>query len=131
MQVFLWLNPIFLTNDKYHMFSGNSPLSYVLYLSDARIRALAAAWARKDFKLAESFLENRDNFGLNEVLKALQLLDAGRQARVLEKKLKMLQVSKNKVKPHTLGKLKSSIDSLNKMKSPVRNRTHNLYTLFK
>nr|XP_022290775.1 uncharacterized protein LOC111102373 [Crassostrea virginica] len=85
---------------------------------NARIRALAAAWARKDFKLAESFLENRDNFGLNEVLKALQLLDAGRQARVLEKKMKMLQVSKNKVKPQTLGKLKSSIDNLNKMKSP-------------
>ena len=113
------------------MFSGNSPLSYLLYLSDARIRALAAAWARKDFKLAESFLENRDNFGLNEVLKALQLLDAGRQARVMEKKMKMLQVSKNKVKPQTLGKLKSSIDNLNKMKSPVRTRTCNLYTLFK
>lgn len=92
----------------------------MLYFSDARIRALAAAWARKDFKLAESFLENRDNFGLNEVMKALQLLDAGRQARVLEKKMKMLQVSKNKVKPQTLGKLKSSIDSLNRMKSPVR-----------
>lgn len=85
---------------------------------NARIRALAAAWARKDFKLAESFLGNRDNFGLNEVLKALQLLDAGRQARVLEKKMKMLQVSKNKVKSTTMGKLKSDIDNLNKMKSP-------------
>jgi hypothetical protein len=87
--------------------------------SDARIRALAASWARKDFQLAESFLQNRDNFGLNEVLKALQLLDAGRQARVLEKKMKMLQVSKNKVKAKTLGKLKSDIDNYNKMKSPV------------
>ncbi|XP_048769529.2 uncharacterized protein LOC125675774 [Ostrea edulis] len=84
---------------------------------NARIRALAAAWARKDFQLAESFLENQDNFGLNEVLKALQLLDAGRQARVLEKKMKMLQVSKNKVKAKTIGKLKSDIDNLNKMKS--------------
>lgn len=98
-----------------HVYTGNS-----LLISDARIRALAAAWARKDFKLAESFLGNRDNFGLNEVLKALQLLDAGRQARVLEKKMKMLQVSKNKVKSTTMGKLKSDIDNLNKMKSPVR-----------
>ncbi|XP_061176627.1 uncharacterized protein LOC133185443 [Saccostrea echinata] len=85
---------------------------------NARIRALATAWARKDFQLAESFLQNRDNFGLNEVLKALQLLDAGRQARVLEKKMKMLQVSKNKVKPKMIGKLKSDIYNLNRMKSP-------------
>jgi hypothetical protein len=89
------------------------------FFSDARIRALAAAWARKDFQLAESFLQNRDNFGLNEVLKALQLLDAGRRARVLEKKTKRLQMSKNKVKPKTIGKLKSHIDNFNKMKSPV------------
>ncbi|XP_062596244.1 uncharacterized protein LOC134257670, partial [Saccostrea cucullata] len=84
----------------------------------ARIRALAAAWARKDFQLAESFLQNRENFGLNEVLKSLQLLDAGRQARVLEKKMKMLQVSKNRVKRKTIGKLKSDISNLNRMKSP-------------
>lgn len=99
-------------------------------ISDARIRALAAAWARKDFKLAESFLGNHDNFGLNEVLKALQLLDAGRQARVLEKKMKMLQVSKNKVKSTTMGKLKSDIDNLNKMKSPVRSLSLSSQQLF-
>jgi len=91
--------------------------SYII--PDARIRALAAAWARNDFTLAGAFLLNRDSFGLVEVLKALQLLDAGRQIRTKEKQMKRLQVSKNKVLPKTIGKLKSDIDNLNAIKSPV------------
>lgn len=83
---------------------------------NARVRALAAAWARHDYDLAEAFLKNRDNFGLNEVLKALTLLDSGRQVRVLEKKMKRIQMSAGKVKPQTIGKLKSDIDNLNKNK---------------
>jgi hypothetical protein len=69
--------------------------------------------------LANALLANRENFGLPEILKALELLDAGRQVRILEKRMKMLQVSKNKVKPKTIGKLKSDIDNLNAKKSPV------------
>ncbi|XP_052787806.1 uncharacterized protein LOC128222742 [Mya arenaria] len=80
---------------------------------NARIRALAAAWARHDYSLAEAFLQDRTRFGLLEVLKAVTLLDSGRQVRVLEKKLKRLQTSAGKAKPHTLGKLKSDIDNLN------------------
>ena len=89
------------------------------YLLDARVRGLTAAWARHDFELANALLANRENFGLPEILKALELLDAGRQVRILEKRMKMLQVSKNKVKPKTIGKLKSDIDNLNAKKSPV------------
>ena len=37
------------------------------------------AWARSDYELADALLNNRSQFGLPEVLKALQLLDAGRQ----------------------------------------------------
>ncbi|XP_033727100.1 uncharacterized protein LOC117316564 [Pecten maximus] len=85
---------------------------------NARIRSLAAAWARNDFDLSNAFLKDRDNFGLVEVLKALQLLDSGRQARVKEKQLRRLQISTNKVLPKTLGKLKSDIDNLNAIKSP-------------
>ncbi|WAR31528.1 hypothetical protein MAR_034070 [Mya arenaria] len=61
----------------------------------------------------------RLQFGLLEVLKAVTLLDSGRQVRVLEKKLKRLQTSAGKAKPHTLGKLKSDIDNLNTNK-PLR-----------
>lgn len=93
--------------------------SCILFYTDARIRALAAAWARHDYSLADAFLQNKDNFGVNEVLKALSLLDSGRQVRVLEKKLKRLQTSTGKVKPKTLGKLKSDIDNLNKNKPQV------------
>ncbi|KAH3792500.1 hypothetical protein DPMN_145997 [Dreissena polymorpha] len=40
---------------------------------NARIRAFAAAWARHDYELAEAFLQNKDNFGLLEVLEAARL----------------------------------------------------------
>ena len=56
---------------------------------------------------------------MNEVLKAVSLLDAGRQIRVLEKKIKRLQFSNGKVKPQTMGKLKSDIDNLNAIKPTV------------
>ena len=88
-------------------------------LADACIRALAMAWARGDQELVQSFLKLRSQFGLVEVLRALNMLDAGRQCRVLEKRLKCLQLSGVKVKPHKLGKLKSDIDNLNKLKPPV------------
>jgi len=80
---------------------------------------LAAAWARHDYALADAFLQDKENFGINEVLKALTLLDSGRQVRVLEKKMKRLQTSAGKVKPTTTGKLKSDIDNLNKNKPLV------------
>ena len=88
-------------------------------MTDARIRALAAAWSRNDYDLAGSWLKDKENFSMNEVLKALLLLDSGRQIRVLEKKLKRLQVSAGKVRPRTLGKLKSDIDNLAKNKPMV------------
>ena len=91
----------------------------ICFLTDARIRALAAAWARHDHFLADAFLEDKDNFGVNEILKAVSLLDAGRQVRVLEKKMKRLQFSTGKVKPQTMGKLKSDIDNLNSIKPQV------------
>ncbi|OWF49165.1 uncharacterized protein LOC110452170 [Mizuhopecten yessoensis] len=87
-------------------------------VQNARIRALAAAWARKDFDLSNAFLKDRDNFGLVEVLKALQLIDSGRQIRAKEKQLRILQISTNKVSPKTMGKLKSDIDNLNALKPP-------------
>ncbi len=86
---------------------------------DARVRALAAAWARKDHDLANAFLQNRDSFGLVEVLKALTLLDSSRRIRVEEKKVKRLQVQGAKIKPKQMGKFKSNIDNLTACKPKV------------
>lgn len=80
---------------------------------------MAVAWARNDYELADALLQNRDQFGLVEVLKAISLLDSGRQIRVLEKKLKQLQLSATKVRPRKIGKLKSDIDNLTALKPSV------------
>ena len=77
------------------------------------------ALARNDHELADALLSNRSEFGLPEVLKAIQLLDSGRQARVLEKKVKRMQLSGTKVNPKKLGKIKSDIDNLTALKPPV------------
>lgn len=92
--------------------------SGVVIAQNSRVRALAMAWARNDHELADAFLNNRSMFGLPEVLKALQLLDSGRQVRVLEKKLKQLQLSGNKVSSRKLGKIKRDIDNLTSLKPP-------------
>ena len=91
-----------------------------MFVIDARVRALAAAWARKDHDLAGTFLKNKDQFGLVEVLKALSLLDSARAIRVEEKKLKRLQLQTGgKVKPKVMGRFKSNIDNLAKQKPKV------------
>ena len=78
---------------------------------------MAAAWARRDHQLADSFLTNKDRFGMVEVLKALTLLDSSRKIRVYEKKLKRLQMATGgKVKPKVMGKFKSDIDNLTAIK---------------
>ncbi|XP_061179409.1 uncharacterized protein LOC133188033 [Saccostrea echinata] len=82
----------------------------------SKVKALAAAWARGDHELAETLLQRKNLFGVVEVSKAVVLLDSGRQARAFEKKHKRLQIQKNNVKPSTMGKLKSDIDNLMKMK---------------
>ncbi|XP_070563497.1 uncharacterized protein [Ptychodera flava] len=84
-------------------------------LQGSRIRALAAAWARKDLAAVNMFLAQPDSFGLVEILKALTLLDSGRRVREFEKKMRRLEMQ-GKVKRKTIGKLKSNIDNLNAVK---------------
>ena len=93
---------------------------YTHIFTDSRVPALAAAWSRKDHNLANTFLSNREMFGLVEVLKALTLLDSSRRIRVEEKKLKRLQTQGAKLKPHVLGKFKSNIDNLTVVRPKVR-----------
>ncbi|CAF4230212.1 unnamed protein product, partial [Adineta steineri] len=82
----------------------------------AKACVLAAAWGRHDHKLANDLLRHRHLFTLIEVLKAVTMLDAGRQIRVYEKQLKRLELSKTKCKATKLGKIKNNIDNLNKLK---------------
>jgi hypothetical protein len=82
----------------------------------AKACALAAAWCRHDHKLANNLLRHRHLFTLTEVLKAVTMLDAARQIRVYEKRLKRLELSKTKPKATKLGKIKNNIDNLNKLK---------------
>ena len=92
----------------------------MLVFPDSRVRALAAAWSRKDHELSNTFLSNRDMFGLVEVLKSLTLLDSSRRIRVEEKKLKCLQTHGSKLKPHVIGKFKSNIDNLTAIRPKVK-----------
>lgn len=82
----------------------------------AKACALAAAWCRHDHQLANNLLRHRRLFTLTEVLKAVNMLDAARQVRVYEKRLKRLELSKTKPKATKLGKIKNHIDNLNKLK---------------
>ena len=77
------------------------------------------AWAKNGYDLANALLNNRSEYGLPEVLKALQLMDSGGQVRVLEKKLRRLQLSGTKVNPIKLGKIKSDIDNTTALIPPV------------
>jgi len=95
----------------------------------SKARALAALWAHKKYRVADFLLNPANNlglkpaqqqtnapkynfgFGLTEVLKAINLLDANRKIRVLEKRLALLQ-RQQKVKPRTLGRVQSSINDL-------------------
>jgi hypothetical protein len=82
----------------------------------AKACTLAAAWCRHDHKLANNLLRHRRLFTLTEILKAVTMLDAARQIRVYEKRLKRLELSKTKPNATKLGKIKNNIDNLNKLK---------------
>eukprot|EP00057_Strongylocentrotus_purpuratus_P018892 XP_011673366.1 PREDICTED: uncharacterized protein LOC579550 isoform X1 [Strongylocentrotus purpuratus] len=87
-----------------------------------KVRALAVAWARKDHALAETFLQDSETFTMAEILKALNLLDAGRRMREKERHLRQLQVQiqeKVKVNPKKMSKVKSDIDNFNATKPKV------------
>lgn len=59
----------------------------------ARVRSLAAAWALRDHELAENLL-SRPAWNPGVVARALELLDAGRVARSLRKRLARLEAEK-------------------------------------
>lgn len=73
----------------------------------ARARALAAAWARRDDDLSRHLLDH-PLWTLTEVVRAVQLLDAGRQARALQRRIDRL-VKEGRARPRRLGALRSRV----------------------
>eukprot|EP01116_Phalansterium_solitarium_P018264 TRINITY_DN4788_c0_g1_i3.p1 TRINITY_DN4788_c0_g1~~TRINITY_DN4788_c0_g1_i3.p1 ORF type:complete len:610 (-),score=284.50 TRINITY_DN4788_c0_g1_i3:264-2093(-) len=77
----------------------------------SRPRVLASCWARSDTKLANHLLAQEDTFGLAQVLAALNLLDAGRKVRAIEKRVARLE-RQGTVKTKRLNAVKNSINDL-------------------
>jgi hypothetical protein len=75
-----------------------------------RARVLAAAWARRDHELAESLLA-RPLWNLPCVVKALQMLDAGRQARALRRRLARLE-NDGRTRPARISLLRMRLNDL-------------------
>lgn len=76
----------------------------------ARARALAAAWARRDDDLS-GFLLEQPQWDLTAVARAVQLLDAGRRARALRRRIARLE-AEGRVRPRRLGDLRSQLHDL-------------------
>lgn len=91
--------------------------------SNSRIRALAAAWAGKRFDLSEALLSQRAMFSLPEVVKALAILDSGRQLRVYERRLKEAKMNAErngvKLRPKTVAKAKNLMDTTQVLRPPT------------
>lgn len=75
-----------------------------------RALALAAAWARRDDDLS-AFLLEQPQWDLTAVARAVQLLDAGRQARALQRRIARLE-AEGRVRPRRLGALRSTLHDL-------------------
>ena len=92
---------------------------FVSFSDSSKAKALAAAWARKDYELAETLLEFPDEeFALKEVLTAVTILDSGRLKRAKIKRIQLLQTQGCK-KKQKIDKLKSAIGSISKDIPPV------------
>jgi hypothetical protein len=88
-----------------------SVLNGIEFSKPTKAKLLAAAWARRDFDLAD-FLLVSGGFGLTEVLRAAKLLDGQRQLRALEARLAKLR-DDPKVKETRRSQLREKIGELN------------------
>lgn len=102
-----WATLLALVKSGYEISVGNKAL------------ILAAAWAHKDHVMADRLLALKDHFGLVEVIKALSLLDSGRKIREWEKKLRRMELQKDKPKKGKLSKCKQNIENLKSVQPKV------------
>jgi hypothetical protein len=84
----------------------------------SRSRVLACLWSLKHWEVASLLISKFESqFGLPEVLRALQIMDAGRESRALTKKLERLK-SQNCKQNKKMGMIKSRIHDLTKETTP-------------
>lgn len=86
---------------------------------NAKARSLAAAFSRRDLKTMDLLLNHEKQYGFVDVLKALTILDSGREIRAKEKKLKRHELSGSKLKSHKLGIIKNDINNLTLLKPKI------------
>jgi hypothetical protein len=86
-------------------------------LANSKSRALAAAFARHDRELVNFFMNHeKKNVGFADVLRAVTILDSGREKRSVEKKLERIQTkTASVIKAKNLGKMRNDINNLAKM----------------
>jgi hypothetical protein len=86
-------------------------------LANSKARALAAAFARHDRDLVDFFMNHENkNFGFADVLKAVTILDSGREKRAIQKKLERIQAKTGAgPKAKKLGKWKNDMNNLDKI----------------
>jgi hypothetical protein len=85
-------------------------------IPNARARSLAAAFARRDKDLIDYMLNRNKQFGFVDVLKAVQILDAGREANAIEKKItRITEKTGTVIQPKKLGKWKNDVNSLRRL----------------
>ena len=84
-------------------------------LPNARVHLLAAAFSRRDKTMVDFFLNHNKQFGFVDLLKAVTLLDSGREKRAIEKKLARVSKTGTVMKTLKLKKFNMRIKNLEKM----------------
>lgn len=87
--------------------------------ANAKSRSLAAAFARRDKPLVDYLLNNEKQIGFVDLLKSLQILDSTREIKSIQKKIATNAELKSVMKSHKLGKLKSDIHNLERLKPKI------------
>lgn len=86
---------------------------------NAKARSLAAAFVRHDKEMIDFMLNYKKQYGFVDVLKAVTMLDSGREKRAIEKKIARTVKSGSVMKPKKQGVLKNDMNNLTKIMPSV------------
>ena len=84
-------------------------------IPNARAHLLAAAFSRRDKTMVDFFLNHNKQFGFVDLVKAITLLDSGREKRAIEKKLACVSKTGTVMKPLKLKKFSIRLKNLEKV----------------
>lgn len=85
-------------------------------IPNAKARCLAAAFARKDQQLIDYLLYKEKQISFSDLMKAVAILDSKREIKSIEKKIAINAKTKTVMKSKKLGKLRSNIHNLERIK---------------